>query len=84
MTPYRVVTLGRAQQDVDAILAWLVSRSPAGAERWLAAVEDAKAKLAKDPLSYPRVAENLRVAFEVRDIFFTTRRDAFIGQYLLS
>ena len=71
---YRIRMLGRAQHDLDSILAWLVARSPAGAQRWLAAFDEANQKLHADPLRYARVSENLRVVFEVRDIFFKTPR----------
>ena len=71
---YRVVVLARASRDIDSIVGWLVKRSPLGAQRWMAALESAKARLRDDPLSFPLIFERIRVSFEIRDVLFKTPR----------
>ena len=74
MSAYRVIVLARADRDVRSIFAWLWSRSPKGAERWLAAFESAKEKLTEDPAKYALIPENVRSPHELRHVLFKTRR----------
>ena len=74
MSAYRVVVLARADRDVRSIFAWLWSRSPKGAERWLAAFESAKEKLAEGPARLALIPENVRSSHELRHVLFKTRR----------
>jgi plasmid stabilization system protein ParE len=71
---FRVVLLRRAENEVNEIVGWLVERSPQGASRWLAALEEAKSKLAKNPLGYGLAPEDDFVDNEIRQIIFKTRR----------
>jgi plasmid stabilization system protein ParE len=70
---FRVVLLRRAEREVEATVAWLAERSPQGAARWLAAFEEATAKLAEKPLGFALAPENEFVDLEIRQIFFKTR-----------
>jgi plasmid stabilization system protein ParE len=72
--PFRVITLGRADRDLVTIARWLLKRSPRGARRWLLAFEEAKDKLRESPLAHGLAPEDSRVDFELRQIFFKTRR----------
>jgi plasmid stabilization system protein ParE len=72
--PYHVIVLDRAGRDAGSIVSWLHKRSPRGASRWLLAFEEAKEKLADDPLRYALAPESPRVDFDVRQIFFKTPR----------
>lgn len=69
-----VISLGRADRDLVGIARWLFKRSAAGASRWLQAFEEAKEKLKHNPLHYGLAPEDERVDFELRQIFFKTRR----------
>jgi plasmid stabilization system protein ParE len=71
---FRVVLLRRAEDEVDSILAWLVERSPQGAQSWLAALERAKTDLAENPGSFGLAPEDAFVDMEVRQVIFKTRR----------
>lgn len=71
---FRVHVLARAERELDAILVWLVRRSPQGAARWLAAFEDAKDRLASNPLLCGLAPENDFVDAEIRQAIFKTRR----------
>jgi plasmid stabilization system protein ParE len=74
MSVYRVIVLAKADRDVRSIFAWLWSRSPKGAERWLAALESVKEKLTEDPVRLPLIPENVRSSHELRPMLFKTRR----------
>lgn len=60
---YRVRALGKAQQDVDAILTWLLEarKTPRGAAAWLRAYENAVASLANFPERHSFAPENTRL-----------------------
>jgi plasmid stabilization system protein ParE len=70
---YRVQILARARQDFDDIVAWIASRSPDGAARWVASFEAALAMLEHTPFAAPVAGESQRLQQEVRHILFRTR-----------
>ena len=72
--PFRVILLGRAEYDVNAIVDWLIERSPQGAARWLASFDDARTNLANNPLGYGLAPEDDFVDNAIRQIIFKTRR----------
>lgn len=74
MSTYRAIVLAKADRDVRSIFAWLWSRSPKGAERWLAAFESAMENLTEDPASLALIPENVRTSHELRHVLFKTRR----------
>jgi plasmid stabilization system protein ParE len=71
---YHVAILSRARGDIERILDWLGERSPDGANRWLVALEGAKASLAKNPLTYGLALESRHVGIQLRERFFKTHR----------
>jgi plasmid stabilization system protein ParE len=72
--PHRVVLLRRAEENVQAIVAWLAERSPRGAAAWLVAFEEAKLRLAENPLAYSLAPEDALVDSEIRQVLLKTRR----------
>jgi plasmid stabilization system protein ParE len=72
--PHHVRLLREAEREFDVIIGWLVSRSPRGAARLLAAFEKAKDELAADPFLFSLAPESDFVPLEVRNVFFKTPR----------
>ncbi len=70
---YRVKVLARARNDLDGIVAFVAERSPEGAARLLARLEDATARLEVDPFVAPIASESEEVGEEVRNIIFRTK-----------
>jgi plasmid stabilization system protein ParE len=66
--------LGRAQTDVDEIFNWLVGRSLQGAIAWYMAFRRAVEQVALGPESFPEAPESQRLARQLRQAFFKTRR----------
>lgn len=62
---YRVLLTDRAQRDVDRIVEWPAERAPAGAAKWLTALENSLASLEQLP---ERFAKTLKKDFPNRDI----------------
>lgn len=73
---YRVRTLRKAKQDIDATVTWIskVRRAPRGAAAWLSAFEAAAKKVANWPDSYSLAPEDELDERELRQFFFKTRR----------
>lgn len=68
---FRVETAAAAEQDVEAIFEWLISRNAGEAGlRWLAELEDAIASLNMNPQRCPIAPENGEFPFEVRQLFY--------------
>jgi plasmid stabilization system protein ParE len=71
---YRVVILRRAQEDTDALYAWLAKRSVAGAGRWYRAFLDAVASLNNNPSRCGSAPESVAVGYDIRQHLFKTPR----------
>lgn len=71
---FHVILLPQAEQDVDAIVAWLHARSPQGAAAWhrscLAAIES----LERTAVSCGRAPEDKDHQACIQQILFKTRR----------
>jgi len=50
-----IVYSQEAQDDVDRLFTWLLLRSPAAAERFVAALKQVTERIAADPQLYPSV-----------------------------
>jgi plasmid stabilization system protein ParE len=72
--PFRVVVLGRAKSEVQAIFVWLAERSSRGALRWLQAFADVTTRLEEEPLACAWADEEELEHLEIRQIVFKTRR----------
>jgi plasmid stabilization system protein ParE len=71
---YHVKVVRRAREDIQHILDWLTPRSSEGAQRWLAALDQAKSTLVTSPVVFGLAAEGIALDREVRERFFKTRR----------
>jgi plasmid stabilization system protein ParE len=71
---YRVSFSAEALQNVLANRDWIAERSAEGAARWLHALEAAVSELERNPFDAPLAPENEHAAFELRNMFFQTRR----------
>lgn len=71
---FDVILLRESQRDLDDILAFLAKHSPAGAARWLEALELAVDALETNPSRYALAPENELVTKTVRNISFKTRK----------
>jgi plasmid stabilization system protein ParE len=68
---FRVETTAAAEEDADAILAWLMSeRAGDTGVRWFAALQDAVASLAEFPARCPLAPEDAVFPFEVRQLLY--------------
>ena len=72
---FHVRSLGKARQDVDSILNWLIHerKTPQGAAAWLRAYEEAAARLATSANGHALAPENVFVDDTVRQFLFKTR-----------
>lgn len=70
---YQVRILARARQDLEDYVAWISERSPRGAERWVAALEETLSRLEHNPFVAPVASESDELDEEVRNIMFRTR-----------
>lgn len=77
MTAYYVNSLRRARRDAQAIVDWLASRSPKGAERWEEALRKALERLAEDPLACGEAPECVRSPVKLRQILFKTPKGKY-------
>jgi plasmid stabilization system protein ParE len=73
---YRVRFTRRALADVDASLAWLLSRS-APAARWRAGLLDRVAALEQSPDRYPLADEAAELAIDLRELLYGRRRGVY-------
>lgn len=73
---YIVRPLRKAQQDVDAILAWLidVQKTPIGAAAWLDAYETAAKALTRNPDRHSLAPESGLLDYELRQFLFKTKK----------
>jgi plasmid stabilization system protein ParE len=71
---YLVRIVGRADEDTDAIFAWIASRSPNGAVRWHGAFLKAANALANDPERRSLAPESKVCRRDVRQQLFKTRK----------
>ena len=73
---YRLRTLRRARQDVEAIMNWIANKrkAPQGAVSWLQAYEKTAESLVNSPHSFGLAPENGHVEKEIRQFLFKTRR----------
>jgi plasmid stabilization system protein ParE len=69
---FRVQLLWRAERDVDATIAWLSERSPAGAATWHRTWDDTVDILRASADFYAVAPENEGQELEVRQILFQT------------
>lgn len=69
---YGVVLTAEARFNASEIRDWLSQRSPAGATRWVAALEAAIARLEENPFHCSLAPENEYAEVELRNIFFKT------------
>ena len=77
MTPYYVNVLRKARRDAGAIVDWLTTRSPRGAERWEEALRKALERLAENPLAYGEAPERVRSPVKLRQILFKTSKGKY-------
>lgn len=71
---FAVVTTRRAECDLLAAARWWAeSRSPAQADRWLAAIQKKIESLATSPFRYALAPENERFSTELRELHFSVR-----------
>jgi len=70
---HQVRILARAQEDFEALVAWISERSPQGAERWVASFEVALSKLENNPFIQPMASESKELGEEVRNVMFRTK-----------
>lgn len=71
---FQVLLEPRAHQQFKQTVRWLSSRSPAGAERWLAAFDDVVAQLERNADGCSLAPENSLVKQEIRQTLFKTPR----------
>lgn len=71
---YEVVLLSKAQEEFHAIVDWLVSRSPRGASRWLAAYGKVIDRLEREPDHFALAPENEQFSVSIRQALFQTPR----------
>src|SRR5262245_50630092 len=71
---FHVVVSDEAWRNVKDIVEWLARRSPQGALSWSEAYAAALAKLRHDPLRRALAPESREFEFELRQLFFRTRR----------
>ncbi len=71
---FAVHELPRAKADKRHIFEWLHERSPQGAAAWLNAYDQALTLLERSADSFGEAAENKDCPFDVRQVFFRTRR----------
>ncbi len=71
---FQVQELPRAQADVRSIFKWLHERSPQGARTWLTSYDKTLSELERLADSFSEAAESQDCDFEVRQVFFKTRR----------
>lgn len=64
----------QAQSDVEAILAWLVERSPQGAARWFEKYLEMLQLLPERAINCPQAPEATVVGRDLRQTLFKTRR----------
>jgi hypothetical protein len=69
---FRVQLLWRAERDVDATIAWLSERSPAGAATWQRTWDETVEILRASADVYGIAPENEDQELEVRQILFQT------------
>ena len=69
---YSVRILPRAENDLERMYDYISTRSPEGAERWLAAFEVAIGRLKVSPFLYVSAKEDKHFAFELRQFVFKT------------
>jgi len=68
---FRVETTATADQDADAILAWLLSEHAGDAGlQWFQSLQDAIASLGQFPQRCPLAPESSGFAFEVRQLLY--------------
>ena len=70
----RVLLEPRAHRQFKQIVRWLSDRSPAGAERWLNAFDDAVEQLERNADGCELALENSLVNREIRQTHFKTPR----------
>lgn len=63
----------RAEEDLDAIVAWMAERSPRGAAAWLDSLEDVIGSLRTTAASCALAPENGHGGTEIRQTVFSTR-----------
>lgn len=71
---YRINVLRRAWSDADEIYEWLAKRSPAGANRWYAAILEAAKGLKDTAESRTLAPESDLFDCEIRQQLFRTRQ----------
>ena len=71
---FRVVLTDEARRNAREIRDWLSERSASGAERWVGALEDAIARLEKNPFLFSLAPENEYSEQELRNALFKTPR----------
>jgi plasmid stabilization system protein ParE len=71
---FRVVLEPKAHQQFKETVRWLSGRSPAGAERWLNAFDDAVEQLEQNADGCSLAPENSLVKREIRQTLFKTPR----------
>lgn len=69
---YRLVTLAKAERDIDRTVAWLAERSPQGAQSWLVAFEKVCSRGLREPDSFGIAPEDELFSRTIRQCFFRT------------
>jgi plasmid stabilization system protein ParE len=70
---YKIVVLRQAEEDVQTIFDWLFRRSPAGAQSWYRAFEQALDRLETEADRFSFAPERQFFPDAIRECFFKTR-----------
>jgi plasmid stabilization system protein ParE len=71
---YEVRILARAQDDIARCYDYIAGRSARGAKSWLSKLAATRDRLALNPERRPLAAESAHVDYEIREVFFKTRK----------